>query len=424
MKDHSTNNLKTPLNSIVNGIKTVGVGRRGSQQLSEELTEEIIKDIQAKNYTEAALGAFLGALLIKGPTITEKKIETVFFPEAFSDPAKLIETLAPQSSPIIQKLCTTLSQNNILNYEESKTLGSFLLSKDPCEFLKGFAASILRVRYETAEEYQGLLDSAQNTLSEGFKHPAPKGKPILQFAEPFDGFDHSYAITPLVTHFFSTQGYRVVTLVGRNSGPKYGNNLLDIGKKIKATFLTSSQDLKNPQPDFGWYLNQKDISENLDHWVDIRQKILKRPFLATLERFINPVGADICIASAFHPPYGEKMIEIGERAGYRGVIIIRNGLEGSMAFALKRNAKILCSARQKNGSYVRHAFEIKPEEIIKEEIKVEEKLTDPSIDTNISLINTFHGKGQTDYSLFNWRVKVTCTGIKNALEWCTSSMLK
>lgn len=43
-------------------------------------------------------------------------------------------------------------------------------------------------------------------------------------------------------------------------------------------------------PEFGWYVDQAEASLELDAWVDLRRNIIKRPFLATSEKFINTCG--------------------------------------------------------------------------------------------------------------------------------------
>ena len=181
-------------------------------------------------------------------------------------------------------------------------------------------------------------------------------------AEPFDGVDHSNLITPLAAQFIQRLNYRVISLVGRNSGPKCGNNLLDLAKSLRGTFLVDSHGLADEPTALGWYLNQQNLSKPMDQWVERRRQIIKRPFLSTLERFLNPFNAHIIISSAFHPPYGEKMLTTCERAGYPGSIIVRNGWEGTMAMPLMRAAKILCAARQKDGSEKREETGHKPEE--------------------------------------------------------------
>ena len=155
----------------------------------------------------------------------------------------------------------------------------------------------------------------------------------------------------------------------------------------------------------------------MDYWVDLRKQIIKRPFMATLERFVNPICAEIIIASAFHPQYGEKMLTICERAGFNKAIFIRNGLEGTIAFPLKRSAKILCTKKMINNKYERFEFEYHAEKELNYSFAIEEKLTNPSLDKNKELIEEYMKEGKTSYALFDQRIKATCAGIKKALEW-------
>src|SRR5208282_5455555 len=110
-----------------------------------------------------------------------------------------------------------------------------------------------------------------------FKTPIPKGEPIIQIAEPFDGVDHSYMITPLVGRSLQAQGYRVVHQVGRNSGPKSEMNVWDIGQALGAKPALGNSDLATEKKSFGWFFHQSSMSQALDRWVDLRRQIIKRP---------------------------------------------------------------------------------------------------------------------------------------------------
>jgi anthranilate phosphoribosyltransferase len=287
----------------------------------------------------------------------------------------------------------------------------------------GLTASVLRVRYETPEEYSGFLESMQARLNPSFQEPVPEGNPIVQIAEPFDGVDHSYLLTPLLAQTLRQRGYRVVHLVGRNSGPKFGNNLLDIAQGLQLPFARQNSQLQGPGPLMGWYIQQKDIAPAVDRWVELRRAIIKRPFFATLEKFLNPARARIIITSAFHPPYGEKMTTIAERARFPASIVVRNGLEGTLAFPLKRPVKILCSVRQKEGGFIREELTFDPEQYLGMTVAVEEKLTSPSLTENIRLIAQYADHRETDNPLFNLRVKATAAGILQAMEWVESRLL-
>ena len=409
--------------AIARGIKAVGVGKRGSKSLGADLAQEILAELKAGNVNPFAKGAFFGGLFIKGITQEESILKSAFVnDEALTDPKKLINEIAPDASEFVKEICIHLLQGKTLDVESAHRLGKFLFSNDPGDCARGLVASVLRVRYETPDEYDGLFRSMQETLEKPFREKAPSGDPIIQLAEPFDGVDNSYLITPLLADYIQSLGYRVVTITGRNSGPKKGNTVLDLIKEMKIAPISENSELGNPKPDFGWYINQENLSRAVDRWVDIRRQTIKRPFLSTLEKFMNPADAQVIITSAFHPPYTEKMITVAERAGFPAAIVMRNGQEGSLAFALNRPVKVLCSAQQCEGEYKRHELELNPSELLGFEIKMDEKLTQPSIAENARLIRAYKEKGSSGNSSFDSRVKISRLGLQQAIEWVAKNI--
>lgn len=406
--------------AIRRGIKTVGIGKKGSQNLDQPLLGEIIEDLRQHRINPLSLGAFLAGLHIKGISSEEMELKDVFPSGTLTDPQKLAAVISFEAPPFVQDICLRLILGETLDQKTARQLGDFLMSDLPGESARGFVASLLRVRYETPDEYAGLLESISTTIVPAFRKPRPSGNPILQLAEPFDGVDHSYLITPLIANYFQSQDWRVVHVVGRNSGPKAGINLFEVAQGLSANFLSSSKAFEGA-PSYGWFVDQKDLSPALDRWVDRRREIIKRPFLSTLEKFVNPLQADVLITSAFHPPYTEKMITIAERAGFPAAVVIRNGIEGTLAFALKRSVKIMCSARQENGEYLRYEFEFNPEEALATPVEIEEKLDVPSLSENIRLIENYQRNGASGNQLFDWRVQITVEGMTQALRWITEN---
>lgn len=404
------------ITALQEGIKTVGVGRRGSRSLTIEQISRICDELYALKYDDAVCGAFFGALLSKGVDRAEMQAVTALTHRAELDLPKILEAIAPELDESICELCLKLMNGETLTLNESESLGDFFYSgSEENDGARALAASILRVRYETPEEYEGILKAMEKSFTDDWSQ-IQTARPLIQLAEPFDGVDHSNLITPLIAKNFIEQGFAVVSQCGRNSGPKFGNNLYDVAKNIEGKFLNASdQILENDH--FGFYIDQKELSPELDRWVDIRRRIIKRPYLATLERFVNPLKSDYLIASAFHPQYGEKMITIAERAGFPRIIIIRNGLEGTMAFPLMRSAKILVSARASDGQYVRHEFDFNAATELNLDLKKEEKLENPSLDKNISLIKDYVEQGSSGYDLFDWRVQATKLGLAQAMKW-------
>lgn len=415
-----TNQLQLSESAVATGIKESGIGKKGSKDLSPKLIQNIINEFKCGQVPDVQAGAFWGGLLMKGLTHDELQLEDILEKNMLRDPLRFVEYLAPRAPTSIKKIMVRLLQKETLNNLEAFHLGQFLLSEEHGNALRGLAASILRVRYETEDEYAGLLQSMEETFLPVWRTETISNKEnIIQIAEPFDGVDHSYIITPAVVtklqqHFNET---KFIHLVGRNSGPKNFFNLHDILEKIKTPFLIKPEDIQRGASEHGWGLRQRDLSPALDRWVESRRLIIKRPFFATLERFLNPLQAEIVIASAFHPPYGEKMLRICERAGYKGGIIVRNGLEGSTAFPLLRPVKILCTARQSDGTYQRNEFELDPAEFTPGTILIEEKLENPLVTENIRLLQLHLRTGQSGNIHFDTRVKFTTTGLIQAINW-------
>lgn len=113
------------------------------------------------------------------------------------------------------------------------------------------------------------------------------------------------------------------------------------------------------------------------------------------------------------------MLTVAERAGYNGIIIVRNGIEGTIAFPLMRDVKLLLSVRQKDGSFRRHELIIENGPCV----DMEEMIEKPKAVDNARLIKNFvkigasAGQGTGNIKHFDLRVQMTCEGLSQALTW-------
>ena len=111
------------------------------------------------------------------------------------------------------------------------------------------------------------------------------------------------------------------------------------------------------------------------------------------------------------------MTALCERMGFSGIIIARNGLEGTLAAFLNRPLKLSCSARTCIDEYTRREFSVDPAETINREIKTDENISSPSLEENVRLIQSYQKTGRSDNECFDLRVKVTCEAVRKAVEW-------
>lgn len=311
-----------------------------------------------------------------------------------------------------------------LSMSLAEELGRFLFSKKTGDELRGLAVSILRVRYETPEEYAGLLSAMRQTLSKEFSGSSKKGEAIIQFSEPFDGVERSFLITPLLARHVQERGYRAVSLVGRSPGPKSGLNLKDLYHALKGSFARHGSNLKKEKPAFGWALDQADFSKSLDQWVEKRWKTKKRPFLSTLEKIINPSGAEILVTSAFHPPYTEKMVACAEGAGFSAVIVFRRGIEGTLTLSPAREAEAICSVVDEKGEWHRTPFEFSYNSPSGARLSADKNIVAPTPAGNADWIYQYADKGMTKETQFDRQAVFSTAVLDKCLDWVEAGLEK
>jgi anthranilate phosphoribosyltransferase len=415
--------LKYNLNTaLAKGIRQVGIGKHGSKPLSSELVEECLLELKGGHANELQKGAFFGALMMKGPTEAELKLEAYIGKHAFTSPVFFLNKLCPDLPQYLFPIGVKLLNGKSLQVSEAHQLGDFLLSDELCETFRGMAVSILRVRYETNDEYQGLHNAVMSTYAPGFQRNVKTKFPIVQLAEPFDGVEHSYMITPLLAYFFQERNYNAVTAIGRSSGPKYTFNSHDLYLYLGSWLLADNHELLEMNPTFGWVLDQKALSPPLDNWVERRRTTIKRPFLATLEKVLNPCGARILVTSVFHITYQMKMAELALMAGFDGVMVLKRGLEGSLAPSTSKASGLLCAVRNSNGHLFFTRLEHDFPAFASFRTETDDEILNPTAETNATLIRKYLHNGRTDYADFDNRVNYAKTLYMRGLDWIESQI--
>ncbi|MBO0931107.1 anthranilate phosphoribosyltransferase [Fibrella aquatilis] len=411
------------------GIKLIGIGKYGSKPLPPDLLEECRAVLLSGNGDLLQVGAFIGALLTKGPTEAERTLETCFGRDAFSHPTFLVNKLCPTLPLMLMPVATKLIRGHHLQISEARQLGDYLFGEQnretDCDTFRGLAVSIMRVRHESNDEYQGLYQAAMATLAPGFqKVPPVADQPIVQLAEPFDGVDHSYLITPLLAHFFQQRNYQPLAMVGRTPGPKQTLNAYDLYMHLGCSFLQSGHELTEPLTPYGWVLDQKALSPALDRWVDRRRVLLKRPFLSTLEKVLNPARAQILVTSVFHITYQMKMAELALMAGFDGAIVLKRGLEGSLAPATSRATGVLCAVRTKTNHLAFQNFDADRPYFAQFHTATDAEVVQPQAGDNARLVRKYLSESQTNDAEFDNRVYFAQALYGRGLDWIEEQIKK
>lgn len=398
--------------AIEEGIMNVGVGKKGSKPCSPQLVDTICAEVTTGIINNAALGAFYGALYMKRVEDVEKPLVEALSPDANKGPEQFISALFTDAPASICNYAVELLKGGSLSQTDAEQLGDFLFADGSDETAKGFFASVLRVKYETIDEYCGLLNAMRNASCDMGSVFQDTTK-LVQLAEPFDGMNRSHLVTPIIAQMLTDRGYSVLNQVGRSSGPKFGTNLLSIADKLNSTFIDKDSAIST---NGSYYLAQKELSPALDSWVETRISTIKRPFLATLEKLVNPCNAQIGFFSAFHAPYAEKMVDLALLNGFNSAISVFKSMEGSLGLATGRACQIICGVKKDDGEIIKETFEFSPEELGLESYD-DQKLDDTSVETNAALIKAYLEHGTSGDLYFDTRAQFTVAAYQKALDW-------
>ena len=429
---------------IKEAIKLVAIGKKGSRSLKGEQVEHLLAELKAGPSDPVQRAALATALYFKGIHEHEKPLLEYLLSSEEVHPEIFIKKLIPDTQVSFQKLVMKLLEGGRLHQREAQDLGDFYFNIDQFQteqddMARAISCVWLRLRYASHDEYKGLYQAFMKTIKPDFNHKQTIDQNLVQLSEPFDGVDKSPLVTPLIASHLISEGFRVVSLTGDSSGPKYGVTLKSLAENLGCPFLSSNEDLKPCSSRFGAYIDQKKVTDAWSYWKELRKRLIKRPFMATLEKFTHVMGAGISVTSAFHEGFLEKMLHLGEGAGYPMNIVVRKGREGSLTFSLSKPVVIHCSVKQESGDYLRHSFEHSMSDLNRDFLPDGRELM--TLDKNTDLIqNYFNGrftsgkaaktqpkdkenkKGKIDhkadeYEKFFWRVHLTISGLKRALDW-------
>ena len=184
------------------------------------------------------------------------------------------------------------------------------------------------------DEFLGLFDAMQesvNTIELGLDE-------INVLADPFDGYVRTATMTPFMPAVLTACGVPSLIHGVETVGPKHGITASKVyqlaGMDVHQTPEEASQTLL----EHGWaYLDQANYAPALFALNDLRDRIVKRTALTTLERLLMPLRAKKTnlVLGYVHKAYPSIYAGIAAAAGYDSTLLLK-GVEGGLAPALNK----------------------------------------------------------------------------------------
>ena len=230
----------------------------------------------------------------------------------------------------IQKTATGPEYSKDLSRDEAADAMNAILDGKCSEVQAAVLLISLRMKRETLDENLGLLDAIQGHCSQE-KSCCDE---LLIYADPYDGMKRQLHLSPFLPALLAACGHPGYTHSCESVGPKYGITsrkiLAHAGIPVTSSISQAREQLDNP--DIGWaYLDQEIFCPAMHDLVALRREMLKRPALATLEKFCLPVAAkkNHLIIGFVHRAYEKLLYEIAAHSYYDSALILR-GIEGGL----------------------------------------------------------------------------------------------
>jgi anthranilate phosphoribosyltransferase len=241
----------------------------------------------------------------------------------------------------IQRVCTGPEYSKDLPYEDAKVAMDYILTgrADPVQVAVLLVG--LRMKRETQEENRGLLqaivDRSDITTADVDE--------LIDLADMYNGHARDLPAVPFLPAVLSACGLPAVSHGLQSVSPKFGITthrvLKAVGYDIDISMEDAAKRIENP--DIGWaYVDQKTYCPTLHALIPLRNTIIKRTAITTLECLVGPIRArnKTTLYTGFvHKAYPPVYLDLARMIGFDAAIVAR-GVEGGLIPSLQQPAKV------------------------------------------------------------------------------------
>lgn len=270
-------------------LKGKGIGPESSKSLKCEDIERVkflFRQDDASIITKATL---LTALLTLPPTDIEREfIDELNETPSIYLPVELLGFISETTDPYLSVIKRIIALHN-LSYEEALDAIKHLFDDTP-DYLKGSFLEAERLKRETFEENSAFLKVLKGQVT-SVKIDTPI---LIDLGDCYDGCNRFTNLNLFLAPLLASLGYPCLVHSVDVVAPKEGITHHQVLKQAKKDPLKSINEIKTnlENPDIYWgHLDQEIYHKELFDLKKIRKEMVKRPFLATFEKMLQPFVA-------------------------------------------------------------------------------------------------------------------------------------
>jgi anthranilate phosphoribosyltransferase len=189
----------------------------------------------------------------------------------------------------------------------------------------------LRMKRETVDENIGAL----RALRAATLRAIADVDELVDLADPYDGVARHLPASPFLPAVLAASGVPAVCHGCRELAPKRGVTthrvLQAAGVAVAGTPADAAARVADPE--VGWaYVGVERFCPPLAALAGLRERIVKRPLLSTLEKLLGPVvarGRTHLVVGWVHKGYDELLVALAREAGFATALAVK-GVEGGV----------------------------------------------------------------------------------------------
>ncbi|MGD8908983.1 MAG: anthranilate phosphoribosyltransferase [Chromatiales bacterium] len=248
-------------------------------------------------------------------------------------------TLSPHDlmHSIIQRIATGPELSKDISLQEASLGTSAILRGEIDDVQAAIFFIALRMKRETDDENKGILDAILKISDSRIAEVDE----VVSLADPYDGVNRNLPVAPFLPAVLAACGLATVSHGLDVVGPKFGvthRHVLqaagidvDMGLDLAAARLTEEET--------GWaYVDQRTFCPGLHNLTGLRQRMIKRQALTTVEVLAKPIigrKRTHLVTGYVHKPYPAKYASLARFAGFEGCLLVR-GTEGGVIPSLRQ----------------------------------------------------------------------------------------
>ena len=243
---------------------------------------------------------------------------------------------------LLQKIATGPELSKDLSVEEAYDGMRMILYHQIDPVQAGLFLIALRMKRESDDEMRGVLKAL---LEETHREQA-RVDDLVEISDPFNGYNRGLPVSPFLPVVLAACGVPSCCHGVKTVGPKYGithhNVLRAAGVDIGLSMTDAVDRISDPR--IGWaYLDQSVTCPNLHRLIELRDLMVKRTCLTTIEVSLKPISArkrTHLVTGFVHKPYPPIYTMLARHAGYQSAMVVR-GVEGGVVPSLQQPSKIV-----------------------------------------------------------------------------------